>query len=139
MNREEFLTKYSETVTRALKFSEKDRREGLLALEDHLDGEIVNSRDILEYGLRFVVDGTDAEVIKCILQNIIDQENDKYTKTLMNIQAKAVLCIQAGDNPRNIFYMMNSYTDLSLTKDPGAKVLDEVISNLNQQNQRPIN
>ena len=133
MNHDEFLTKYSEIVIRALKFSEKAWREGLLALEDHLDGEIVNHRDIFEYGMRFTVDGTDAEEIKGILQNIIDQENDKYTKTLINIQKEAVLSIQAGDNPRMLFYKMNSYTDLSLNNDPGAKVLDEVISNLNQK------
>ena len=134
MNREEFLTKYSETVTRALKFSEKARTEGLLAIEDSLlDEDKVNNRDIFEYGMRFVVDGTDAELIKGILENIIEQENDKYKKVLMNIQKEAVLCLQVGDNTRMIFYRLNSWTDLSLTDDPGAKVLDEVIFRINQK------
>ena len=125
MNREEFLTKYSETVTRALKSSEKARTQGLLALEEDLNEDKANNRDIFEYGMRFTVDGKDAEEIIGILQNIIEQENDKYTKILMNIQAKAVLSIQAGDNPRIIFCKLNSFTDLSLTDDPGAKVLNE--------------
>jgi len=132
MNHDEFLTKYSETVIRALKSSEKARRGGLLALEEDLDEEKVNKRDIFEYGLRFVVDGTDGRLIRSVLENIINQENDKYKKTLINIQKEAVLSIQAGDNPRVIFNKLNSFTDLSLTDDPGAKVLDEVISNLNQ-------
>ena len=134
MNHDEFLTKYSETVIRALKFSEKARTEGLLAIEDSLlDEDKVNNRDIFEYGMSFVVDGTDAELIKGILENVIEQENDKYKKVLMNIQKEAVLCLQAGDNPRMIFYRLNSWTDLSLTDDPGAKVLEEVIFRINQK------
>ena len=130
MNHDEFLIKYSETVTRAFKFSEKARREGLLALEDALDEDKVSNRDIFEYGMRFVVDGTDGIVIRSILENITRQENDKYKKEIMSIQVEAVLSIQAGDNPRILFYKLNSFTDLSLTDDPGAKALDEVISNI---------
>ena len=128
MNREEFLEKYSEIVVKALKFSVKARREGLLAPEEDLDGNLINNRDIFEYGMRFVVDGTDYVIIKDILDNIINQENDNYKKIIMNIQKEAVLDIQAGCNSRFIFYKLNSFTDFSLTDDPGAKVLDELLS-----------
>ena len=97
-----------------------------MALEDLLDKEKVNNRDILEYGMNLVVDCKQSEFIKCVLKNIIEQENDKYKKTLMNIQAEAVLCIHSGDTPgADLYHKMNSYTDLSLTDDPGSRVLDD--------------
>jgi hypothetical protein len=38
----------------------------LLALEDELDQKKINDRDIFAYGIRFVADGTDAEIIEKI-------------------------------------------------------------------------
>jgi flagellar motor component MotA len=80
--------------------------------------EKVKQRDILEYGLRFIVDGTDALVIRDILENIIDQETDEYTRQLMIIKLEIVLSVQAGDNTNIIAYKLNSLTDLSLEDDP---------------------
>jgi flagellar motor component MotA len=59
MTHEEFVKKYIEFAARALKLSEKARREGLLALEEESDQEKIDNRDIFEYGLRFVIDGTE--------------------------------------------------------------------------------
>lgn len=73
MNRDEFERKYKEIVGRALKYSEMSRREGLLALEEESDQGKIDERDIFDYGLRFVIDGTDAEIIEKILSNIIKQ------------------------------------------------------------------
>jgi flagellar motor component MotA len=117
MNRNEFIEKYLETAKRALDFTEKARREGLLALEDELDREKIAARDILEYGLNFVVDGTDGELIERILSNIIEQEKNKWQKTLMLIKKEAVLSIYSGLNPRMLLARLNSYTDLSLNDD----------------------
>jgi len=127
MNQDEFLTKYSEIIIKTIKYSKKARTEGLLALEDVLDEEKVNNRDIFEYGLRFVIDGTDYRVINDIMGIMIEMENDKYKKLLMRLQAEAVLSIQAGDNPRIIFYKLNAFTNYSLSEDPGAKYLDEAM------------
>ena len=98
MNRTEFVEKYNNIVEKALASANKARSNGILALEDDLDHEKVDGRDIFEYGLRFVVDGTDRSYIEEILSNIINQEKDDQLRTLMNIQKKAVLSIQAGDN-----------------------------------------
>ena len=127
MNQDEFLTKYNETIINTLKYSKKARTEGLLALEDVLDEEKVNNRDVFEYGLRFVIDGTDYRVINDIMGIMIEMENDKYKKLLMRLQAEAVLSIQAGDNPRIIFYKLNAFTNYSLSEDPGAIYLDEAM------------
>ena len=52
-------------VQKLVSFAERARREGLLALED-------------ETGLRLVVDGTDAEVIKNILENELGQMESRH-------------------------------------------------------------
>jgi len=118
MTRDEFITEYNSVSARALQLSKKARIEGLLALEEMINHEKVMQRDILEYGLRFVVDGTDSPLLRDLLENIIDQEDDKYTRKLMMIKVETVLSVQAGDNTRILAYKLNSFTDLSLKDDP---------------------
>jgi len=117
MNRDEFLKQYNDITSRALAFSEKARRGGLLEVEDDIDMEKADNRDIFEYGMRFVVDGTDTDLIRGILSNIIAQEKDENAHILKTIQQEVVLSIQAGDNPRILLYKLNSFTDLTLKED----------------------
>jgi flagellar motor component MotA len=117
MTRNEFVDKYTAIAGRALEYSEKSRREGLLGLDDELDQEKIDERDIFEYGLRFVVDGIDKEFIEKILTNIIKQEKDEDMIILKNIQKEAVLMIQAGLNPRLLYAVLNSYTGITLKDD----------------------
>jgi len=58
------------TITTLVNFSERARREGLLALED--DVEEVQD-DFLKNGIQLVVDGADPEIIKTVLFNDLDQ------------------------------------------------------------------
>jgi hypothetical protein len=118
MTRDEFITEYHSVSARALQLSKKARREGLLALEEMINHEKVKQRDILEYGLRFVVDGTDASLIRDVLENIIEQEEDEYARKLMILKEEIVLSVQAGDNTRILAYKLNSFTSLSLEDDP---------------------
>jgi flagellar motor component MotA len=118
MTHDEFIAEYCKVSDRAVYLSKKARCEGLLALEDEIDSEKYNQRDIFEYGLRFTIDGTDNSIIRDILENIIKQEEDKYTHLLMGIKKEAVLSIQAGDNTRIVACKLNSLTDLILTNDP---------------------
>jgi len=117
MNHDEFAKKYYDIVRRAMEFSEKARREGLLALEEKLDHKKINDRDVFEYGIRFVIDGTDQGLIDKILTNIVNQEKDENMRTLKTIQKEAVLRIQDGMNPRQLYALLNSYTDISLRED----------------------
>jgi flagellar motor component MotA len=123
MNRSEFAEQYYKIVERVLHFSQMARREGLLALEEELCYEKADERDIFEYGMRFVIDGTDPEIIRDILSNIIRQEKDEYMAKLKNMQLAAVLSIQAGDNPRIIYYRLNSFTDIPLNDEESKKIL----------------
>jgi flagellar motor component MotA len=126
MTRDEFIAEYYKVSARAVQLSEKARREGLLALEAVIDFEKADQRDIFEYGLRFVVDGTDALIIREILSLIIKQEEDKYTRLLMELKMEAVLSIQCGDNLRIIACKLNAFTDITLADDPiYQKIMDE--------------
>jgi hypothetical protein len=117
MNRNEFVEQYGAFVERALGFAEKARREGLLMLDDGLDQEKVYERGIFDYGLKFVVDGTDSAIIEKILGNIIAQEKDEYARILKTIQKEAVLMIQQGFNPQILYFILNSFTDIPLKDD----------------------
>ncbi len=56
-------------------FSEKARREGLLALED--DVEEIND-DFLKKGVQLVVDGTDPELVKSILNTDLNRVEERH-------------------------------------------------------------
>ena len=117
MNRGEFVEKYQTIAEKALQSSNRARREGLLALDDTLDQEKIDARDIFEYGMRFVVDGTDGSYVDEVLSNIVNQEKDEHQRTLMNIQKRAVLSIQAGDHTLMLYALLNSLTDIPLNED----------------------
>jgi len=117
IDRDEFIKRYYEIAKRALAFNEKAQKEGILALEDELDPEKISNRDIFEYGLHFVVDGYDIEIIDDILSNIIEQEKDESMKIIKNIQKEAVRLICSGTNSLLTQAMLNSFTDLPLNKD----------------------
>lgn len=114
MTPEEFEKEYYSIFDRAMVMSEKSRREGLLALEDLIHENKINQRDIMEVGLRLVVDGTDAQIVDNILSNIINLEQENEKKTLKIIQKAAVLSIQAGDNPRILALTLNSYVNIGI-------------------------
>ena len=72
-----FPEKYNpvDLIITLVQFSEKSRREGLLALEDDLDA----LDDLfLKKGLQLVVDGTDPELVRVILETDIDQMAERH-------------------------------------------------------------
>ena len=67
----------TEKMIRVLvEFSERARREGLLALEDNLQ-ELDD--DFMRRGIQLVVDGTDPEIIKSIMYNEVNQLDDRHS------------------------------------------------------------
>ena len=124
MTHNEFVEEYYNIAKRALAFCKKARKEGLLSLEDDLDKEKINNRDIFEYGMTLAIDGYDQDYIETLLSNIIKQENDDCKRSIKNIQMRAVLMMQAGVNHRLMYHMLNSYTNLTLKEDE-MKVLME--------------
>ncbi|WP_020612475.1 motility protein A [Sediminispirochaeta bajacaliforniensis] len=63
------------TITTLVNFSERARREGLLALEDDIE-EVED--EFLKNGIQLVVDGTDPELIKSILYNDVGQLEERH-------------------------------------------------------------
>ncbi len=72
-----FTTDWKEEkmITDLVAFSERARREGLLALEDNLD-EVED--EFMRKGIQLVVDGTDPEVIKDILYTDLNQIQSRH-------------------------------------------------------------
>jgi chemotaxis protein MotA len=69
-------------ITQLVAFSEKARREGLLALEDDLE-EIEDG--FLRKGIQLVVDGTDPDIIKNILYNELNQIQARHQSGMLLI------------------------------------------------------
>jgi len=69
-------TDFVQLITTLVQFSERARREGLLSLEDDL-----NSLDepFLRKGIQLVVDGTDPELVRNILQTDMDNIKDRHS------------------------------------------------------------
>jgi chemotaxis protein MotA len=62
-------------ITKLMAFSEKARREGLLALEDELEDL---DDEFMKKGLRLVVDGTDAEIIRNLMELELSQMQGRH-------------------------------------------------------------
>lgn len=62
-------------VDKLYEFSEKARREGILSLE-----EVIQDLDdkYMQQGLRLVVDGTDAEIIRNLMENELTKMNERH-------------------------------------------------------------
>ena len=75
-----------ETVSTIVSFAEKARREGLLSLEDSL---VDVSDEFLKKGIQLVVDGTDPELVKNILDTEVAflEERHRAGKGLMDTLA----------------------------------------------------
>jgi chemotaxis protein MotA len=75
-------------ITKMMAFSEKARREGLLALEDELEDL---DDEFMKKGLRLVVDGTDAEIIRNLMELELNQMNGRHMDKISTINMWATL------------------------------------------------
>jgi chemotaxis protein MotA len=62
-------------ITKLMSMSEKARREGLLALEEELEDL---DDEFMKKGLRLVVDGTDAEIIRALMETELNQLQERH-------------------------------------------------------------
>lgn len=75
-------------VQKLVSFSEKARREGILALEEEiqdLDDEFMRN------GLRLVVDGTDGEIIRTLMENELNQMEARHNTWVTLVNSWATL------------------------------------------------
>jgi chemotaxis protein MotA len=75
-------------IQKMVSFSEKARREGLLALEDELEDL---DDEFMKKGLRLVVDGTDAAVIRDLMELELSQMQGRHAFKIKLINMWAVL------------------------------------------------
>lgn len=80
-------------ITKLMSFSDKARREGLLALEEELEDL---EDEFMKKGLRLVVDGTDAEIIRVLLNTELNQMQDRHASKIGVVQAWSVLAPGMG-------------------------------------------
>jgi len=114
MNDKDFTIEYRKIIERAISLSEKACREGLLSIEDLIDIEKYNQRDLFEFGLQLVLNGTEDEILHTIMDNIIELEQDKNIKTLNKIKKEAVLAFSSGLHPSNLLVLLNSYVNIDI-------------------------
>jgi len=70
-------------IQKLMAFSEKARREGLLALEDELEDL---DDEFMKKGLRLMVDGTDPQVIRDLLELEISQSQARHSEKVSVMQ-----------------------------------------------------
>jgi chemotaxis protein MotA len=66
-------------ITKLMAMSEKARREGLLALEEELEDL---DDEFIKKGMRLVVDGTDAEIIRNLMENELNQMQERHVSKI---------------------------------------------------------
>ncbi|MDL2230104.1 MotA/TolQ/ExbB proton channel family protein [Treponema sp. OttesenSCG-928-L16] len=80
-------------ITKLMAFSDKARREGLLALEEELEDL---DDEFMKKGLRLVVDGTDAEVIRVLMETELNQIQGRHSAKISVVNAWATLAPGLG-------------------------------------------
>jgi hypothetical protein len=103
-------------IKRAMSLSEIAREEGVLVIEKHLDHDGIAKRDIFEYGLPFVIDQLDIEVIDTILTRLIAHETNPVRKNFALAKKEAVLSLYNGDDARVMALRLCAYFDKSIEK-----------------------
>ncbi len=82
--------------------SDKNRREGLLTIEEDLAAIKTDTkcRLFLKKMLTYVVDGVDSTIIRQIGENyLIHDTEDSFERLTLDMGLTGVLSIQLGDNP----------------------------------------
>ena len=89
------IPKFNEqgTITKLMAMSEKARREGLLALEEELEDL---DDEFMKKGMRLVVDGTDAAIIRDLMENEISQMQDRHMAKVSILNGWATLAPGLG-------------------------------------------
>ena len=114
MTNNEFVNEYEEIVKRITALAEKAYCEGFLSLEEMIDKDKYHKREIIDLGLRLVIDGTDSQFINKILTNIVNLEADNDRKILKTIEKEGILGIQEGLNMRLLLLLLNSYANVGI-------------------------
>jgi Leucine-rich repeat (LRR) protein len=101
-------------IKRAKFISKTIRKEGLFAIEKHLDHDGIAKRDIFEYGLPLVIDRWDEEIIDTILGRLVEQEKDPVRKNFALAKKEAVMSLHYDENTYIMSKKLCAYFDESI-------------------------
>jgi flagellar motor component MotA len=102
---------------RAFSLIKIQRKEGLWALEKHLDQDGIAAKDVFEYGLQFVIDDWNFGIIGKILDGLIEREIDPVRKNFAMAKKEAVRSICNDDNPRILLVNLSAFFDEDISRD----------------------
>ena len=99
-------------ITKLMAMSEKARREGLLALEEELEDL---DDEFMKKGMRLVVDGTDAEIIRSLMENELSQMQDRHVGkiAIMNMWASMAPAVGMMGTVIGLIGMLKNLEDKS--------------------------
>jgi chemotaxis protein MotA len=80
-------------ITKLMSMSEKARREGLLALEEELEDL---DDEFMKKGLRLVVDGTDAEIVRTLMETELGQMQERHVSKIQIVNMWGTLAPGLG-------------------------------------------
>jgi chemotaxis protein MotA len=80
-------------ISKLMSMSEKARREGLLALEEELEDL---DDEFMQKGLRLVVDGTDAEIIRSLMETELSQMQERHVGNIGKVNMWGTLAPGLG-------------------------------------------
>jgi len=99
-------------ISKLMTMSEKARREGLLALEEELEDL---DDEFMKKGMRLVVDGTDAEIIRSLLENDLNQLQDRHFNkvSILNMWASSAPAVGMMGTVIGLVGMLKNLQDKS--------------------------
>jgi len=99
-------------ITKLMTMSEKARREGLLALEEELEDL---DDEFMKKGMRLVVDGTDAEIIRTLMENDLNQMQDRHANkiSILNLWASSAPAVGMMGTVIGLVGMLRNLSDKS--------------------------
>lgn len=107
-----------ETVKKLLRLLDVARREGILKLEETILEKEYESPPLIQIGALLIIDGTDPEHVRNILENYIISSDLTNKEFLENILIyNAILAIQQGENPRCIEELLSSLFGLDFIEE----------------------
>jgi flagellar motor component MotA len=112
-------------IKRAIMLGKLSRDEGLFALEAHIDKAGIAAHDVFEYGLPLIIDGVDTVIVRTILENFVEQENDPVRRNLARAKKDAISAIAAGNNNGSLTMKLFSYFDDSIAAVVRREMLEE--------------
>jgi flagellar motor component MotA len=112
MTKKELIAGLSDLIRYSLSFTKMViESEDASVLEREV--EDLNDEDFRQ-GLRFIIDGVSSTAIDEIFTNKIAFEKNKYARQYKTVLKRALLGIQARENPHSLLQVLMSYIDLPI-------------------------